>query len=258
MPIQVKTAHKKTIFIAVAVLLAAVIIIVSVSLAVNTREIEYYDFQKEVAAGIDVSEHNGEIDWEAVSQSADFAFIRVGYRGYGTGVIKEDICALENLKNARRADIPFGVYFYSQAVNEAEAREEAQFVLKTIGRYKPQLPVIIDFEYPVDQEGGRIGRLFEAGLTAEENTNIINAFCEEVEGRGFAAGVYASSYVLKHNIDASALAEDTAVWVADYNDAVSFDVEYKIWQYSRTGSCDGVSSENVDRNYYYSKIQKGE
>lgn len=257
MAVRVKSGlNKKTCAAVIAVILAAVLIAVIVFSSVSNREIEYYDFQKNVAQGIDVSEHNGKIDWDTVSNNADFAFIRAGYRGYGTGEIKEDENARENIKGAHKAGVPFGVYFYSQAVNPEEAREEAKFVLKLIRYCKPELPVVIDFEYPVDEDGQKTGRMSDADLSAEESTQIINAFCEEIQDKNLACGLYASSSVMFNEINMKDLVKDTAVWVAEYNDSVSYDVDYKIWQYSRTGTCDGVSSKNVDLNYYYSKIQR--
>ncbi len=259
MATSVKTRlNRKTAVIIAALIVAAALIVTVICSAVNKHEIEYYDFQKDVAAGIDVSEHNGEVDWKTVKNNADFAFIRVGYRGYGSGKVVEDEYAKDNLKGVQKAGIPFGVYFYSQAVNEKEAKEEAKFVLKKIRHYSPQLPVVIDFEYPTDEDGAMTGRLYNSSLSSEENTDIINAFCNEIKNGGYAAGVYASSSVLKLNIDTDRLDKDVMIWVADYNKQVSYDVDYKIWQYSRTGSCEGVSSKNVDFNYYYKNIQKGE
>lgn len=249
--------NKKAAVIIVALIVAVALIIAVIFSAYDKHEIEYFDFQKDVATGIDVSEHNGKIDWDKVKDSVDFAFIRVGYRGYGSGKTVEDKYAKENLKGAQKAGIPFGVYFYSQAVNEEEAREEAKFVLKKIRHYSPNLPIVIDFEYPTDENGTKTGRLHNAYLSREENTEIINAFCEEIQEGGYASGVYASSSVLALKFDTNKLNKDLMIWVADYNSQVSYGVRYKMWQYSRTGNCDGVSSKNVDFNYYYSKNQKG-
>ncbi|MDD6619538.1 MAG: glycoside hydrolase family 25 protein [Eubacteriales bacterium] len=260
MATAVKTRmNKKTTVIIVALIVAVALTVTAICLSEKSREreIEYFDFQKDVAAGIDVSEHNGEIDWDKVSDSVDFAFIRVGYRGYGSGKNVEDKYAKENLKGAQKSGIPFGVYFYSQAVSEEEAREEAKFVLKKIRHHSPNLPIVIDFEYPTDEYGAKTGRLHNAYLSREENTGIINAFCEEIQEGGYASGVYASSSVLAFNIDTDSLNKDIMIWVADYNSQVGYGLSYKMWQYSRAGSCDGISSKNVDFNYYYSKTQKG-
>lgn len=244
---------RAVIAVLLIVLLLTVILICSLSGGGETL----YDFGRDAAQGIDVSEHNGEIDWQAVGQEADFVFIRVGYRGYGSGAIKEDERARENLKGAQKAGIPYGVYFYSQAVNEEEAEEEADFVIKILRRFSPSLPVVIDFEYPTDADGIRTGRLSEAGLSRDDNTKIINAFCSRVSEKDYTPGVYASSSVLAQDIDTQSLDSDIIIWAADYSSSVGSGVEYDIHQYSRTGSCSGVSSKNVDLNYYYSKRQKG-
>lgn len=210
-----------------------------------------YDFGKKVADGIDVSEHNKKVDWEKVAKNKDFAFIRVGYRGYGNGKIVEDKYAKENLKGANDAGIPVGVYFYTQAITPKEAKEEAKFVIDMIKHYDISLPIVIDFEYPDDETGMRVGRLCDANLNSEEKTDIINAFCSYVENKGYAGGVYASSSVLNLDINTKKLSKDTLVWLADYNKKVTYNVDYTIWQYSKTGSVDGVESEFVDLNYWY-------
>lgn len=257
MAVKAKANKKNAVITAVVLTVLLIFIIVITAASVNSREVEYYDFEKDTATGIDVSEHNGKIDWQTVKANVDFAFIRVGYRGWGTGKIVKDKYAADNMKGAKKAGLPFGVYFYSQATDEKEAKEEAKFVIKMIKRYNPQLPVIIDFEYPTDEEGSSQGRMYDAFLTADENTAIINSFCNTVKDSGFAFGVYASSSVLDVRINEENLVKDALVWTADYNGEVTHKIDYKIWQYTRTGQCDGVSSKNVDFNYYYSKIQKG-
>lgn len=210
-----------------------------------------YYFGKDVAVGIDVSQHNGDIDWDIVSESQDFAFIRVGYRGYGDGKIHEDKAARDNLRNAEKSGMPFGVYFYTQAVNEKEAQEEADFVYNIIKKYNVELPIVIDFEYATDSDGNATGRLAQAGNDSSTNAKIINAFTSRLKDKGYICGVYASSSVLAHRISTKKLDSDTVVWVADYNNSVTYNVDYTIWQYSETGSCNGVSSKYVDLDYWY-------
>ncbi len=237
----------------VFVFLAAMILSLTVIARSHRHPLQSaYDFGKDVAQGIDVSEHNGKIDWKTVSENFDFAFIRVGYRGYSNGEIHEDKYARENLKAAQKAKIPFGAYFYSQAVNAEEAKEEADFVLNIVKHYDLLLPVVIDFEYPADKEGNRVGRLVESHLGAKENTEIVKSFCGRVEDKGYISGLYASSSVLKYDFNLSDI-HDTVIWAADYNDCVTFDVDYTIWQYSKTGQADGISSRYVDLNYWYGK-----
>lgn len=248
-----KARSKANIPVLVVIAVIMIGIITSVITLTNSRKHhqEYYDFQKPVANGIDVSEHNGDIDWQSVSEEQDFAFIRVGYRGYGNGEIVEDKCAEYNLKNAVKAGIPVGVYFYTQAVNEKEAEQEADFVYKAIKKYDVELPVIIDFEYPVDSDGNAVGRLAEADNDENTNAKIINAFTQRLKKKGYICGVYASSSVLAHRINMKKLDDSTLIWAADYNDKVTFKIDYNIWQYSETGTCKGVGSKYVDLNYWY-------
>lgn len=250
---SIKTVQpKKLIFAFFAVLIAAVIIsAISISKSKPNVQPEY-DFGKDVAMGIDVSEHNGDVNWDKVKEDFDFAFIRVGYRGYAKGNIALDETAKQNMKMANKADVPFGVYFYTQAVTEDEAREEAKFLLKEIKHYSVTLPLIIDFEYATDSDGNTAGRLKEAELSPEEKTEIINAFFDEVKDSGYNFGIYASSSMLNNEIDADNLDEKALVWVADYNNSVTYNVDYTVWQYSKTGKSDAVSSDYVDLNYWYS------
>lgn len=245
-------ANPKTVIAAVAVCVVLAVIISAVSLASIHPKAEIYSFNKKIAQGVDVSEHNGEIDWQALSKEYDFAFIRVGYRSYGeNGKIAEDKLARENLAAANKAGIPVGIYFYSQAINEKEAEKEAEFALKIARRYKIDLPIMIDFEYPCDSNGNHVGRLTEAALSPDENARIINAFIHKVEDKGYCAGVYASSSVLFNRISTRKLSDSALIWVADYNKKVTYNVDYTIWQYSKTGKCSAVSSKYVDLNYWY-------
>lgn len=233
------------------IILAVIISVIAVAVSKGSRPDGLYQFNQSVANGIDVSEHNGEIDWEKVKETQDFAFIRVGYRGYGNGEIYEDKYAADNLKNANKAKIPVGVYFYTQAVTAKEAEDEADFVYDIIKKYNIDLPVMIDFEYPIDSDGNAVGRLVESDNDLNKNAEIINSFVEKLEKKGYTAGVYASSSVLHNKISMKKLKKSAVAWVADYNDKVTYDVDYTIWQYSETGSVDGVSSKYVDLNYWY-------
>lgn len=233
------------------IILAVIISVIAVAASKGSRPDGLYQFNQSVANGIDVSEHNGEIDWEKVKETQDFAFIRVGYRGYGNGEIYEDKYAADNLKNANKAKIPVGVYFYTQAVTAKEAEDEADFVYDIIKKYNIDLPVMIDFEYPIDSDGNAVGRLVESDNDLNKNAEIINSFVEKLEKKGYTAGVYASSSVLHNKISMKKLKKSAVAWVADYNDKVTYDVDYTIWQYSETGNVDGVSSKYVDLNYWY-------
>lgn len=252
MKIDLKS-RKTRLFISGAAALTVVLIIIALFSADRTPKDkpQFFNSDEKYVCGIDVSSHNGEIDWQAVSASADFAIIRAGYRGYGNGKLVADSRLEENLKGAEEAGLPAGVYFYSQAVTEGEAREEADFVLDLIDGYDVELPVFIDFEYAHGENGELTGRLFESGLTKTQASDIINAFCEKINRHGKYAGVYSSSSMLNFDIASSKIDENAYIWVADYNKAVTYLGSYDIWQYSKYGSCDGVNSKYVDVNYWF-------
>ena len=140
---------------------------------------------------IDVSKHNGSIDWQKVAASGiKYAIIRVGYRGYGdTGSINIDSNFTTNIKGAINAGIKVGVYFYTQAVNEAEAREEADFVLENIIGCDLALPVAFDCEFASDNNG-YTGRFYNARLSKSQTSAICRAFCNRISAAGYEAMVY--------------------------------------------------------------------
>ncbi|MBR2100501.1 MAG: hypothetical protein IJ927_04155 [Eubacterium sp.] len=254
-----KTKSKKSIKIAV-ILIAFLCVLSVFALIINNSspsksESNIINLNKDIAYGIDVSHHNGKINWKTVKGEVDFAFIRVGYRTYDNGTICLDSKAKYNLKNANKNSVPIGVYFYSQAITEAEAEEEAQFLLDEIKSCDISLPVVIDFEYPT-KNGKNVGRLNDANLSKKEKTALINAFCNKVKAAGYTPGVYASSYVFKTHLNTKKLDEGIMIWVADYNGEVSYSVDYDFWQFSDKGKCKGVSSKYVDTNYWYTKAEK--
>ena len=189
--------------------------------------------------GIDVSKHNGNIDWGAVKNSGvEFAIIRCGYRGSSSGVLVIDPMYETNIKGAIAAGIPVGVYFFSQAVNEAEAVEEASMVLQLISGYSLQYPVYIDAE----KSRGR-----GDGISVDERTNVCRAFLETVSGAGYSAGLYSNKLWLEGMIHTSQLT-NYKIWLAQYEDIPSYtSTRYDIWQYTSKGSVAGVSG-NVDMN----------
>lgn len=250
---KVEKIKPKYLITALISVLVIAVIITAVSVKNGGRHRETVTFDAPIAVGIDVSEHNKEIDWEKVKNEFDFAFIRVGYRGYTIGNIQQDETAKDNLKGAEKAGVPVGVYFYTQAVNEEEAQEEAEFLLDFIKHYDVSLPVIIDFEYAFDSSGNHAGRLFEANLTPDEKADIINAFFKTVKKENYTYGVYASSYMLENEISSHLFDEDALIWVADYNENVTYSGDYTVWQYTKTGESDAVGSKYVDLNYWYTE-----
>lgn len=199
--------------------------------------------------GIDISHHNGTVDWNRVkADGVDFAIIRMAYRGYGQeGNIKTDDQAFENLKNARAAGIKVGVYFFSQAITEKEAVEEANYILDLIKGYAVDLPVVMDFEYTAGSEG----RLYAADLTNRQRTDICLAFCETVEKAGYNAMVYANKSMLTNSLYAEEIDSKYDIWLAEWSSSASYEGKYSYWQYTSDGSVDGVPSSRVDMNVRY-------
>lgn len=251
--INIKKPSKKSIII-LSVLSVLLIIITVIAVSITGRhpiQSDFFDTNADVVSGIDVSQHNGEIEWDKVAAATDFAIIRAGYRGYGNGALQKDSRYKENLKNAEKENLHIGVYFYSQAITPEEAEEEADYVLELIKPYNIELPVFIDFEYPYDADGKHTGRLFDADLSGRDTADIINAFCRRIIREGYNAGVYSSSNVYNFDIKTSALDKDIFIWVADYNSSVTYLGRYDVWQYTKNGSCDGVNSKYVDLNKWY-------
>ena len=129
--INLKKPNKKTAILLACLAVLLVLVTTAAVLIAGKHPIksDFFNSNEKFVSGIDVSQHNGEIEWDKVSKDTDFAIIRAGYRGYGNGDIVEDSRARENLKNATKEDIHTGVYFYSQATTPEEAKEEAEFVL---------------------------------------------------------------------------------------------------------------------------------
>lgn len=214
---------------------------------------QLFEAETEYVNGIDISHHNGAVDWEVVAENYDFAILRVGFRGYSAGNIAEDEMFKENIRAANEAGIPVGIYFYSQATTPHEAKQEAEFALSKIAGHKVDLPVFIDYEYAFDEDGMHAGRLFDAKLTAKQAAAVINAFCEKINKGGHYAGVYASSYVMNNEIKMSDLHKNLYIWVADYNSAVTYKGKYDLWQFSKTGEVAGAQSKYTDLNRWYIK-----
>ena len=186
--------------------------------------------------GIDVSAHQGQIDWERVRDAGvEFAILRAGFRGYAEGTLSEDDYFRENYEGARRAGLKIGVYFFSQARSEAEAMEEAQFVCSLLAGCTLDLPVYFDWE-TVDKSD-RI-----TGVEDIPITQCAVAFCEEIERSGFDAGVYFNQTYGYMHLELEKL-QDYALWLAEYNDTPGFAYHFHCLQYSDSGSVDGIKGK---------------
>ena len=193
--------------------------------------------------GIDVSKWNGDIDWDKVKNAGvDFAIIRAGYRGSVTGSLVEDPYFQTNIQSAGASGVPVGVYFFTQAVNEVEAVEEASAVLKLISEYHLDYPIYIDTE-------GAGGNGRADGLDAETRTLVCEAFCRTISNAGYRAGVYASRNWLNNNLQTERL-QQYETWLAEYRGVPLYQGYYQMWQYTSKGRIDGIEG-NVDFNIRY-------
>lgn len=193
--------------------------------------------------GIDVSSHQGNIDWASVKAAGiNFAIIRVGYRGSQTGALVEDSCFKKNIQGATANGINVGVYFFTQATTEAEAVEEASMALTLCSGYNLSYPIFVDTE-----NGSGAARA--NGLDKGTRTACVAAFCKTIANGGRKAGVYASKSWYNNKIDAFAFS-NYFIWVAQYNTTCNYKGKYNMWQYSSKGSVPGIKG-NVDVNIAY-------
>jgi len=193
------------------------------------------------ALGIDVSKWNGDINWTAVKNSGvSYVIIRCGYRGSSTGALIQDPKFYTNIKGASAAGLKVGVYFFTQAVNEVEAVEEASMVLNLIKGYGISYPVFIDTE----GSGGRAD-----GLDKGTRTAVCNAFCATVQNGGYKAGIYASKSWFDGKLNAGTLS-GYKIWLAQYATKPTYGGRYDLWQYTSSGAIGGINGK-VDLNTSY-------
>ena len=195
--------------------------------------------------GIDVSEFQGDIDWQAVAEAGiRFAIIRCGYRGATEGAVSADEKFESNVAGAKEAGLNVGVYFYSQAISVEEAREEADFVLEKTRDITIDLPVMFDWERNDTEAGSR---------TLNADGDIISdcgeTFCSEIERAGLKAGVYMNLNTGYHTWDLGRLADYT-IWLSNPGVYPQFYYKADYWQYSFVGSVPGIAGE-CDLNYYF-------
>lgn len=203
---------------------------------------EYYeDGQKVSRKGIDVSSFQGVIDWESVAQDGvEFAIIRMGIRGYGTGKLVVDEQFEANIEGALAAGLDVGVYFFSAAVSEEEAIEEADFLIEAMAPYGIQCTVVLDIE-DVNSDSARTN-----GLTKEQWTDHAIAFCERVKAAGYTPMIYGNLQSFMLMLDLTRL-EEYDKWFAAYIPYFYYPYDFEVWQYSDSGTVSGIS-EPVDLN----------
>ncbi len=205
-------------------------------------EMEYLvNGQVNSVKGIDLSRYQGEVDWALVADDGvDYAMIRVGIRGYGTGEIVIDDTLDANMMGASYNGIDIGAYFFTQATSEAEAIEEADAVIEALAPYNITYPVAIDVE-DVNDSSART-----ANLTAEQRTDYVIAFCERIEAAGYTPMIYGNLKTYCDMLDMERLNEYEK-WFAFYDTYVYFPYEISMWQYTDSGVVNGIDG-NVDLN----------
>ncbi len=206
----------------------------------------YYEENGEIISttGVDVSEFQGAIDWEQVKQAdIDFAFIRVGYRTYGDGIITYDNEFQRNIEGAQKAGIKVGAYFYSQATNADEAVEEADAMIDALAPYDISLPVVYDWEI-VHTDSARTD-----DVSVEALADCCVAFCERIKDSGYTPMVYQNTGTAMHKLDLPRI-KDYDFWLAEYGDSPSYYYDFKIWQYTNTGHVPGIEGD-VDLNIWF-------
>ena len=198
----------------------------------------------EARFGIDVSKWNKEIDWAQIKkEGVDFAIIRAGYRGSVSGSLVVDPYFEQNIKGATENGIDVGVYFFTQAVNEREAVEEASIVMSLVQGYDITYPIFVDTE----GAGGK-GRADD--LDVVDRSNVCQAFCETIRSGGYTAGVYASKNWLNNRLDITKFSGDNVIWLAEYKDEPTYGGTYGMWQYTSSGRINGIEGR-VDFNLCY-------
>ena len=207
----------------------------------------------QVLRGVDVSEHQHQIDWAQVAASGvDYAYVRLGYRGYTEGGLFEDPYFKANVEGALANGLQVSVYFFSQAITVQEAIEEAEFVLERIKDYNITLPVVYDWEKINGETAARTDTL---------DFNILNdcavAFCDTVKNAGYAPAIYFNRHLGYYGYDLSRMT-DYAFWFAlPESSFPNFYYAVDMWQYSFTEQVPGIS-EPTDMNLMFIPLEAGE
>ena len=194
----------------------------------------------EAVMGVDVSKYQGDIDWQQVKAAGvEFVMVRLGNRGIAEGTLHEDAYAKQNLQGAKAAGLKVGAYFYSQALNVAEAEEEAALALEILDGFQLDMPLAFDWEQETRTKN----------VDARTLTNCTLAFCKAVEKAGYAPMIYFNSYQAKQLLYLREL-KDIPWWLAMYDVTMEFPYRMDMWQYSCTGTVPGITCE-VDLNLWF-------
>ena len=197
--------------------------------------------------GIDVSEHQGRINWEQVKGNIDFAILRAGY---GRNNIDKQF--IRNIEECNILGIPVGIYWFSYAWNEEMARNEARYVLEAIKGYRVDYPISYDLEYDTLNYAKKNGVTIGKRLA----TDMINAFCSTIENAGYKAMNYANPDFINNKFYNNEV--NYPLWLAWYGVSEDRAKAYNpsMWQYSESGSIPGIGTNSVDMNYCYEDFLK--
>ena len=203
---------------------------------VKAKVNEIYKARKSNLPIIDLSHFNTVSDWSKVAKAVQGVILRLGYRSYGGGQITADRKFSTHLAQVRQYNIPYGIYFFPTSINEKEAEEEADYILKAVNGLKLSFPIYLDSETAdVKNHNGR-----SDNLDKETRTKLLKIILDKLKSKGYDCGVYASTSWLNNRLDMSKLS-GYKVWVAQYNTICTYIGNYDMWQYSSKGNVDGVS-----------------
>ena len=202
----------------------------------------------ETSMGIDVSTWNGKIDWKKVKEAGiKFAMIRIGFRGYESGKIMMDNTFYQNIQGALANNINVGIYFFTAAVNEREAQEEAAWVTEIIKNYDISYPIAYDIEIFGNREDTRM-----KGLSDHQITNNTLAFCNYIRSKGYTPMIYSYLNAFNTKLEVGRFGNNR-VWLAHYTDSTNYTGNYHMWQYTSSGSVPGINGR-VDMNVSYFSV----
>lgn len=204
---------------------------------------------KELVYGMDVSQHNGKINFKKAKRDGiEFVFIRVGYTGYtkSSFSLNLDKKYKTYIKDATKAGLKVGVYWYSQSTKVSEAKKEANALLKAIKGYSITMPVVFDYEFADTKKG----RLDSAKLSKTNMTANALAFLNTVSNAGYDACIYASENFLVEHLYANQISSNFKVWLANYSSKTNYKGDYEFWQHTAKGRVSGMRG-NVDINFWY-------
>lgn len=243
----------------ISFLLAFIMLFTSTGVYASTKTISKYTGitythnskfkNKELVYGMDVSQHNGKINFKKAKRDRiEFVFIRVGYTGYtkSSFSLNLDKNYKTYIKDATKAGLKVGVYWYSQSTKVSEAKKEAKALLRAIKGYSITMPVVFDYEFADTKKG----RLDSAKLSKTNMTANALAFLNAVSNAGYDACIYASENFLGEHLYANQISSNFKVWLANYSSKTNYKGDYEFWQHTAKGRVSGMRG-NVDINFWY-------